>query len=625
MKSCITAGSYISAQDCYRSAARESAKEEGEGLLASREAEEEMARLNAQFEKFWAQHGEMLVWKLWVQKYPDQVHYHQLAPMPAVQEVEVGGEVECRPAEGAVTLDKRHGEGEGGNSGMDGHSGESGNGGEGRHSGESGNGGEGRHSGESGNGGEGRHSGESGNGGEGRHSGESGNGGEGRHSAGGGNGGEGRHSGESGNGGEGRHSGGGGNGGEGRHSGGGGSGGEGRHSGGGGNGGEGRHSGGGGNGGEGRHSGGGGSGGEGRHSGGGGNGGEGRHSGESGNGGEGRHSAGGGNGGEGRHSAGGGNGGEGRHSAGGGNGGEGRHSAGGGNGGEGRHSAGGGNGGEGRHSAGGGTGSDCKGVPVADVSAQDTLVASKRSMDASGDAHIHALGLKLEASLGSAVDASGDASAAQPLKRGRVLSNTLPPGGEVPHGSVTHQGVSTQSHLSGTFPACVGEVSVGDVEDNTQPCPGEKSQSDTTVEVAVKCELEGNIPTTHLTGFNLAIHSTMSRVREDLSSGLTSDQKKDTCVEGSTGYAVGGTETSMVHMMHTYASTDGGSRGERHRERDEDEAGDDSDGSPVRRLCIITFNIYCVAFNIYILLLTLFLIYQSKRYWLVFCMQGDSA
>ena len=432
MESCITADSYISAQDCYRSAALETAKEEGEGLFANREAEEEMARLNAQFEKFWAQHGEMLVWKLWVQKYPDQVHYHQLAPMPAVQEVEVGGEVERRPAEGTVTMDKRHGEGEGGNSGVDGHSGESKNGGEGRHSGESENGGEGRHSGESRNGGEGRHSGESGNGGEGRHNGD---------------------------------------------------------------------------------------------------------------------------------------------------------------------------GGEGRQSAGGGTGLDCKGVPVADVSAQDTLVASKQSMDASGDAHIHALGLKLDASLGSAVDASGDASAAQPLQRGRVLSDTLPPGGEVPHGSVTHQGVSTQSHLSGTFPACVGEVSVGDVEDNTQPCPGEKSQSDTTVEVAVKCELEeGNIPTTHLTSLNLAIHSTMSRVREDLSSGLTSDQKKDTCVEGSTGYAVGGTETSMVHMMHTYASKDGGSRGEHHGEQDEDEAGNDSDGSPVRRLCIITFNIYCVAFNIYIII-----------------------
>ena len=457
MKSCITADSYISAQDCYRSAALEAAEEEGEGLFASREAEEEMARLNAQFEKFWAQHGEMLVWKLWVQKYPDQVHYHQLAPMPAVQEVEVGGEVECRPAEGAVTLDKRHGEGEGGNSGVDGHSG--GNGGEGRHSGESGNGGEGRHNGESGNGGEGRHSGESGNGGEDRHNGESGNGGEGRHSGESGNGGEGRHNDES------------------------------------------------------------------------------------------------------------------------------------------------GNGGEGRQSAGGGTGLDCKGVPVADVSAQDTFVASKQSMDASGDARIHAFGLKLYASLGSVVDASGDASAAQPLKRGPVLSDTLPPGGEVPHGSVTHQGVSTQSHLSGTFPACVGEVSVGDVEDNTQPCPGEKSQSDTTVEVAVKCELEeGNIPTTHLTGLNLAIHSMMSRVREDLSSGLTSDQKKDACVEGSTGYAVGGTETSMVHMMHTYASTDGGSRGERHGERDEDEARDDSDGSPVRRLYIITFNIYWVAFNIYIII-----------------------
>ena len=421
-----------------------------------------MARLNAQFEKFWAQHGEMLVWKLWVQKYPDQVHYHQLAPMPAVQEVEVGGEVECRPAEGALMLDRRHREGEGGNSGMDGHS----------HSGESGNGGEGSHSGETGNGGEDRHSGETGNGGEDRHSGESGNGGEGSHSGESGNGGEGRHSGET------------------------------------------------------------------------------------------------------------------------------------------------GNGGEGRHSAGGGTDSDCKGVPVADVSAQDTLVASKQSMDASGDARIHSLGLKLDASLGSAVDASGDASAAQPLKRGRVLSDTLPPGGEVPHGSVTHHGVSTQpqSHLSGSFPTCVGEVSACDVEDNTQPCPGEKSQSDTTAEVAVECELEeGNIPTTHLTGLNLAIHCMMSRVREDSSPGLTSDQRKDARLEGSTGYAVGGTETSMVHMMHTYASADGGSRGEHHDKRDEDEAGGDSDGSPVRRLCIITFNIYCVAFNVYIIINIIFISYLSKQ------------
>jgi hypothetical protein len=49
-----------------------------------------MAKMNSRFEKFWAENGEMLVWKLWVQKYPDQVQYDDVATMPAVEEVEIG-------------------------------------------------------------------------------------------------------------------------------------------------------------------------------------------------------------------------------------------------------------------------------------------------------------------------------------------------------------------------------------------------------------------------------------------------------------------------------------------------------------------------------------------------------
>ena len=64
---------------------------EGSELAVSKHSEE-MARLNSRFETFWAQHGEMLVWRLWVQKYPDQVQYDAVATMPATQEVEIEGE-----------------------------------------------------------------------------------------------------------------------------------------------------------------------------------------------------------------------------------------------------------------------------------------------------------------------------------------------------------------------------------------------------------------------------------------------------------------------------------------------------------------------------------------------------
>lgn len=46
----------------------------------------------SRFERFWAENGEMLVWRLWVQKYPNHVQYDEVAAIPAVEEVEVIGE-----------------------------------------------------------------------------------------------------------------------------------------------------------------------------------------------------------------------------------------------------------------------------------------------------------------------------------------------------------------------------------------------------------------------------------------------------------------------------------------------------------------------------------------------------
>ncbi|XP_076463011.1 uncharacterized protein LOC143295276 [Babylonia areolata] len=56
---------------------------------------EEMAFYSSvcnRFENFWAQYGEILVWRLWMQKYPDYAHYEEMATMPPVEEVEVRGD-----------------------------------------------------------------------------------------------------------------------------------------------------------------------------------------------------------------------------------------------------------------------------------------------------------------------------------------------------------------------------------------------------------------------------------------------------------------------------------------------------------------------------------------------------
>lgn len=327
-----------------------------------------MAGLNAQFEKFWAQHGEMLVWKLWVQKYPDQVHYHEVAAMPAVQEVEVGGEGDREEESGAVTPEKGHEGEEGGNAGDDGNS------------------------------------------------------------------------------------------------------------------------------------------------------------------------------------------------------------------------------------------SDCNDVVVAGTSVQQTLATSEQRMDASGDAHVDAPSLRSDVSrLGSLVDASGDASSTWHGNEVRDLSDSLHPCGDTSQSSVPHFGVlgetsesiSAEPHSQGmdTAPLFVDEVCVGDVEDSSQPCPGKEFGSDrTSAEVAVGDESDkGNTPATHLTGFNLAIQNTMNRVREESSPGATQDEGRDNCVDGDTGPAVAGEGTSRVHMMHSYASCEGGLRGEHgpDQKHGEDGTGGHSDSDLVRKFVLL--------------------------------------
>ncbi|KAK7489072.1 hypothetical protein BaRGS_00019733 [Batillaria attramentaria] len=62
---------------------------------------------NTRFEHFWTQNGEMLVWRLWVQKYPNHVQYDDVATMPAVEEVEIT--VEGGGEEGSCVSEDREG------------------------------------------------------------------------------------------------------------------------------------------------------------------------------------------------------------------------------------------------------------------------------------------------------------------------------------------------------------------------------------------------------------------------------------------------------------------------------------------------------------------------------------
>lgn len=52
-----------------------------------------MSEEEARFQNFWMQHGEMLVWRRWVQKYPDHINYDMVASVPPIEEVEVVEEV----------------------------------------------------------------------------------------------------------------------------------------------------------------------------------------------------------------------------------------------------------------------------------------------------------------------------------------------------------------------------------------------------------------------------------------------------------------------------------------------------------------------------------------------------
>ncbi|KAL8610584.1 hypothetical protein ACOMHN_006303 [Nucella lapillus] len=69
------------------------AQEEGiDGELFSEGGGEDMAFYSTvctDFENFWAQYGEMLVWRLWMQRYPNYGHYEQMAALPPAEEVEV--------------------------------------------------------------------------------------------------------------------------------------------------------------------------------------------------------------------------------------------------------------------------------------------------------------------------------------------------------------------------------------------------------------------------------------------------------------------------------------------------------------------------------------------------------
>ena len=241
----------------------------------------------------------------------------------------------------------------------------------------------------------------------------------------------------------------------------------------------------------------------------------------------------------------------------------------------------------------------------------------------SGDASLDSPSLNQDASgFRRAVDANGDASSGTSGPHQdtiRAVPAAPHPSGDTPQSRATlkHLGganetgdnISTESRSQpvGNLSTCVDETSAeGDVEEDgsTQPSPGEGSQSETatTVTAVVGEESDqGSIPTTHLIGLNQAIQSTLGKFREDSTCGETQDEGGDGRTDGSTGSGVAGEVMDRVHMMHCYASGNGGTSGQHQPDQNEgaDGTGGDSDGNPVSRICVISFTVHLLRMAMY--------------------------